>query len=288
MTDDYDTITDESDITVYKGKDFIKKGKLNKSKKVVVFDLDETLGSFVDLDILWQTVHENTIDKNLISFDNILDLYPEFLRPGIIKILKLVYNKRNNGECHKLYIYTNNQSQSYYVNMICDYFSNKVCKSNKLFDQIIYAFKINNNIIQIGRTSHSKKYTDFIKCSLLPKNIAVCFLDNTSFDDMKKKQVYYMQPAPYYHRLSPQEIINRVMKSKYKHLFKNKHEFNMIFNTKYNQIKHIIPSEYDYNNKSVTKKMIYHLNEFFLISKKRSKTKKKKILSNNFTRKINR
>ena len=61
-----------------------------KQKKVVVFDMDETLGSFVQYGIFWdslQNVFDNTLkDKH---FFQILDKYPDFLRPNILSILMM-------------------------------------------------------------------------------------------------------------------------------------------------------------------------------------------------------
>jgi FMN phosphatase YigB (HAD superfamily) len=63
--------------------------------KIVVFDLDETLGYFVQLGILIDVIEEIfNIDMEQNLFNEILDLYPEFLRPNIIKILK--YLKQRN------------------------------------------------------------------------------------------------------------------------------------------------------------------------------------------------
>jgi len=105
-----------SDITIYKGKAFIKSYKKLKepSKKVIVFDLDETIGSFGDLYILWEAITEYYNMKNQFHnmddiFHKLLDLYPEFLRHGILNILGYLYNKKLSGECAKVFLYTNNQ-----------------------------------------------------------------------------------------------------------------------------------------------------------------------------------
>ena len=62
--------------------------------KIVVFDLDETLGYFMELGMFWDSL-TNYIKNNKLQipidqklFNKILDLYPEFLRPNIIGILK--------------------------------------------------------------------------------------------------------------------------------------------------------------------------------------------------------
>ena len=60
-----------------------------KSCNIVVFDLDETLGHFVELG-MFQDCLEHWLGKSLTQreFNQMLDLYPEFLRPHIIPILK--------------------------------------------------------------------------------------------------------------------------------------------------------------------------------------------------------
>ena len=63
------------------------------SSKIVVFDLDETLGYFMELGMFWDALKGYINNKNLKIkidqelFNNILDLYPEFLRPNIKGIL---------------------------------------------------------------------------------------------------------------------------------------------------------------------------------------------------------
>ena len=57
--------------------------------KIVVFDLDETLGYFVEFGIFWDSLNlylikNNKKGLNQNDFNNILDLYPEFIRPNII------------------------------------------------------------------------------------------------------------------------------------------------------------------------------------------------------------
>lgn len=65
-------------------------------KKVVVFDLDETLGYFTEFGIFCDCL--NSYFKNNKYSDNnfnlLLDMNKEFLRPKIIDILKYIKNKK--------------------------------------------------------------------------------------------------------------------------------------------------------------------------------------------------
>ena len=71
--------------------------------KIVVFDLDETLGYFTEFGIFWDCLTHYSKDKNELSltqsdFNDILDLYPEFLRPNIINILNYLKNKKKTND----------------------------------------------------------------------------------------------------------------------------------------------------------------------------------------------
>ena len=60
--------------------------------KIVVFDLDETLGYFTEYGIFWDSLgnYLKTKNKRALTqkdFDDILDLFQEFIRPNIINIL---------------------------------------------------------------------------------------------------------------------------------------------------------------------------------------------------------
>ena len=74
--------------------------------KIVVFDLDETLGYFTEFGIFWDGLINYSKVKNKSSltqsdFNDILDLYPEFLRPNIINILNYLKNKKNSVNSKK-------------------------------------------------------------------------------------------------------------------------------------------------------------------------------------------
>ncbi len=203
---------DDECVEIYKGKCFTKRIS-KRNKRVIVFDLDETLGSFIDLEILWRLLTEISSE---INFNDLLDIYPEFLRYGIVNILEYLYSKKKSNAYYKLYIYTNNQSQPYWIQLLTQYFQHKLSiRENEpsLFDQIIYAFKINNVKYELGRTTHAKTYNDFINCTILPNNTSICFLDNTYYSQMVDEHIYYIKPTAYYHGLSTRDIIHRFIVS---------------------------------------------------------------------------
>jgi hypothetical protein len=106
----------------------------NSLSKIVIFDLDETLGYFLELGIFWDSLKlykkhkkNNAGEFTQLDFNEILDLYPEFVRPNIFPILKYLKRKTENGECNGVMIYTNNTGPKPWVLHIKDFFeSNKI------------------------------------------------------------------------------------------------------------------------------------------------------------------
>lgn len=176
---------------------------------VVVFDLDETLGSFVQLGVL-KDIIETYEDHELSQeeFDRLIDLHPEFVRPGILDLLTFLVKQRKKGNCDAIMIYTNNQGHRSWAESISTYFSNKV--GTNVFDHIIAAFMVGGKVVEPGRTSHEKSFRDFIRCTRLPPSTQVCFIDDVDHKSMENKNVYYVNVKPYHYRLPISECISRV------------------------------------------------------------------------------
>jgi hypothetical protein len=283
----------EEEIQLYKGKCFLSNVHIKKKTPIVIaFDLDETLGSFADLETLWTSIKSFHPNKINLDFNILLDLYPEFLRYGILPILDFLYQKKKKGICDNLYIYTNNQCSPEWCKMIAKYFDYKLGCTTELFDKIICAFKINNKIVEMGRTSHNKTYNDFIKCTILPKKTRLCFVDNTYFNEMVNDNVYYIQPRSYIHHLSTETIIDRFLGSDLfrdlvieadKYLFSDYLYMHFFKRGIFNKI--IVSKKILESDILVAQKMMYHIKEFFYIVNKKDRTKKIKYPIGRFTKK---
>jgi hypothetical protein len=279
-------------VEIYKGS-YFSKAKKSRAKKVVVFDFDETLGSFVDLEILWSMLTRYN-QQNPIDFNDMLDIFPEFIRYGMLSILEYLYSKKKSGECYKVYVYTNNKAEKPWVQLIIDYFNHKLSRNIPLFDQIIYAFKINNIHTELGRTTHKKTYNDFIHCTLLPQSTAICFIDDVLYKDMLTERLYYIKPKPYRHHLSTHDLITRFIYSKIganvlptdklRNLFKSNFIKKTMMVGNYKQHSHYSNNAFK-NDILVSQKIMYHIKEFFYILNKRAKTCKKRNTPFSFTRK---
>jgi hypothetical protein len=181
--------------------------------KIIIFDLDETLGYFVELGMFWDCIIKTTGKREFTQdeFNDILDLYPEFIRPNIENILNYLNKKKQSKSCQKIMIYTNNQGPSKWADHILSYFETKT--KSKLFDQTIRAFKINGKQIELNRTTHDKSYKDLVRCTQIPNNAQICFLDDIYHPEMVNDNVYYINLKPYTHDLHFDDLVGRFVKS---------------------------------------------------------------------------
>ena len=194
---------------------------MNCSSKIVVFDLDETLGYFVEFGMFWDALkyyYKNITSKtshipvfNQILFNKLLDLYPEFSRPNIVNILNYLKKKKSDKHCNKLMIYTNNQGPPEWAQHIKGYFEDKV--KFVLFDQIIGAFKVNGKHYELLRTSHMKTHEDLISCTKIPETTQICFIDDVFHPGMNNDNVYYIHIKPYTYDLPFETIVDRFLAS---------------------------------------------------------------------------
>ena len=187
------------------------------TSKIVVFDLDETLGYYVEFGMFWDALKNYIQTQNILIntdqqlFNKVLDLYPEFLRPNIFNILNYLKQKKRIKHCHKLMIYTNNQGPDEWAQQIQAYFETKL--NYKLFDQIIKAFKIRGKQKEICRTSHMKNHKDLISCTKIPEATEICFLDDVFHPGMVNDKIYYINIKPYVHDLPFELMIERFLNS---------------------------------------------------------------------------
>ena len=249
---------------------------LSKPDKIVVFDIDETLGYFTQLGIFWDALNiyykNQGDDDNIVKsqdtqqdlFNTILDIYPEFLRVNILAILNYLKRKKEKKKCKRIMIYTNNHGSKDWINLIISYFHEKI--NYKLFDRVIRAFKINGKIIEMCRSTNEKTTGDLFNCTKIPHNSQVCFLDDVYYSNMVDDNVYYIKLKPYIYNLPFQQMIQRFVVSKYGKKIPDERDFNDFmksFIDRYN-FDYIKKNEKDYElDRIVSKKIMIHLQTFF-------------------------
>lgn len=233
-----------------------------KNKKVIVFDLDETLGSFGELGSFCNALDEYYGDKQISynMFNDLLDLYPEFIRPQIINILKYILQKKKEDKCKYIMIYTNNQDRIW-VEHIKAYFEKKL--KSKIFEQVICAFKVDGRVLELNRTTQEKTVDDFFRCTKLPRDIEICFVDDLFHPKMEEDNVYYIHVKAYKHYIPTSTLVDRYMNSNLVKDVKNKEELRsfLMSKLKYN-ITEKSKQEQDVDI-IVSKKLLEHIKEFF-------------------------
>ena len=279
------------------------------SNRIIVFDMDETLGYFVELGIFWDALQhfyvkhklsplpeeEKTIQikeiTSTLHFCKVLDLFPEFIRPDMIKMLEYIISKKNNNHCDKLLIYTNNQGPKSWANLISSYFDYSIEKESPVFDKVIGAFKVKGKHIELDRTTHDKTVDDLTRCAKVHKSTEICFLDDQYHPKMKNDNVYYINVKPYVHNLKFEDMAER-----YYNAFSNtfftvdKSEFINDITSFMSEFRYTITQKSQKEmsvDKFISQRMMYHLKCFFNETRRNKTIKKIKRnkKSNNGTKK---
>ena len=218
--------------------------------KYIVFDVDETLGyfsqlgSFIDAISFYNKDFSGSVFER---FNEILDLFPEFVRPKMIETLKYIHEKKGSGTCSGVFIYTNNQGPRSWVQHIAKYFDYKVGNVERndrndnasLFDKIIAAYMINGKIVEPGRTSQNKTYADLLRITGISPQSEVCFVDDLNHHEMRHENVLYLNVKPYVKTLSIGEMIRRYLKSPLASNIVNTREFTAAISERMGSIKHL-------------------------------------------------
>ena len=183
-----------------------------KNHKIVVFDLDQTLGDFGNLSLFWSGL-QNYVKQplNEPDFYYLMDAFPQVLRPNILNILEYLKNKKENGNCARVMIYTNNNGEKKWSLMIKRYLEYKI--NGRLFDRTIAAYKVNGRPIERLRTTHDKTYEDLCRCGHLPQNIEVCFVDDLIHPQMNKPNLFYLHIPAYHCQMSSHDMIQQFLNS---------------------------------------------------------------------------
>jgi hypothetical protein len=206
----------------------------DKKPKVVVFDLDETLGCFAQFGIFFESLIEffNNANIGYSHFNELIDLYPEVFRTSIVRILEYIRKKKQSGVCSKVMIYTNNQGPAKWVQHIRSYLEQRLAEHDQgllhqqvktttpppFFDRIIGGFNVldstKNDPDRIERTTHEKTVNDFLRCSRLSPNVEICFLDDLLHQKMVDEKVYYIKLQSYHSYIPFEQFITRFINSK--------------------------------------------------------------------------
>lgn len=248
-------------------------------KRVIVFDFDETLGSFTQLYKFWHLTKcffSSELSDDI--FFNLLDNNQDFFRPNMLKILNLLKIKKHFGLCSNVMIFTNNNGPKYWVELVKNYINKK--NNYEVIDGIIGAFKINNIITEPCRCSNDKSYKDFIKCTKLPKNTKICYFDDQIYNEMVNDNLIYIKLEPYNYNIHYNKLCEKFYNFNKELFIKNKkslESFNkfIIFNTQNDILKFLNKSRVKKNIELIISNQIIKILTNFL----NKNTKKNKVLN---------
>jgi hypothetical protein len=145
----------------------------------------------------------------------------------------------------------------------------------KLFDQIIAAFKVRGKQIELCRTTHSKTHSDFIKCTKIPEDTQICFLDDVYYPDMSNDKIYYINIKPYVFDLKLDDMIKRCLNSDILDSNMDTVSYNSFMMTYLKRYNHAyVNKTTDSQNidKILSKKILEHLHIFFKLKPNQTKT----------------
>ena len=181
--------------------------------KIIIFDLDETIGFFGEIYTFfcaikhYFSVYSNAEYKDDDMLGYLIDIFPELLRPGILNILhKLAQERITNGSSFYIYIYTSNRLHDSWANNIKNYLNNKT-RYNILHDVIFNTTPKQRTVI------HTKNIEDFSKQTNINRNNNFCFIDNNFHPYMIKPNIHYIHVNHYVCYISINELIQRTLMS---------------------------------------------------------------------------
>jgi hypothetical protein len=217
-----------------------RKRNVSTLRKIAVFDMDETLGVFSEfgefIHILTSILNakrgygdgsdssgseDNEFESPgtaLINkyFTQIMDLYPELLRPKILDVMRFLSRMKRVKRCSNVMIYTNNTGPISWTNNIKNFFNAKA--RYEVFDKVIGAFRRpNGEIVEVKRTTHDKTYADLVRCTNMMGKFEVFFIDDRKHPGMHAENVYVIRVKPYSRHIPMQQFITRFKNSRIFH-----------------------------------------------------------------------
>jgi hypothetical protein len=166
-------------------------------EKIIVFDLDNTIGFFEQFIYIL-----NCISTPDISYNYLFDLFPECFRPNIFEIFTYLLQQKKNDKIKGILLYSNNNNVLF-VKKVIEYIHYKLNES--LFDCVITKD-------HPYRKVKVKHIDDLIDCSdgVITFLSKICFIDDKQHESMITEQVFYIRCENYTFYLPSKEIYKRI------------------------------------------------------------------------------
>jgi len=150
--------------------------------KVVVLDLDETMGAFTTL---FKDLQRVSPVVSAPLFSQVV-LGAAYFRPGMIELLRFLRNNRRLNLC-KVVIYTNISSVEW-LQMILNYITEQV--GSGWIDCVLHRHHPKRKTVE-------KTLKDLRHAAKIPKEASIFFVDDKVHEKMIDPAVTYLQVPPY-------------------------------------------------------------------------------------------
>jgi len=166
------------------------------SEKIIIFDLDHTLGFFEQL------IH--IMNHCSYSCHELLYMFPEMFRPLLLEFLKSLVMYKKAGKIKSVILYSNNNNNMF-VNMIIDYIHTFL--GDILFDKVI-------TLEHPLRKSKQKDYHEllFLSEGTIEPSSMLCFIDDKTHPLMSIQNVCYIKCEGYAYVVKHPIVIERIHK----------------------------------------------------------------------------
>jgi len=174
---------------------------------VIVWDVDETLGSFATFSDIYSAVSNASPHQFAYEdFKALLDMFPEYIRPKLFKYLRYLKKFKNKND-FKVIIYTNNNGGSLWIDYIKQYIEEKI--HSAIFDDVIMSYDSDSR-----RTTYNKTYGDLQRCLNTKALRHVCFIDDQEHYIKNDRRVNYLHIPPYVKYPNAMDVGSRLLNSK--------------------------------------------------------------------------
>jgi len=178
-----------------------------KVKTAFVWDVDETLGSFSSFARIcdgYELYTKTTLTDK--TFNSLISLFPELLRPNIVRTLR--HLKRKMHKTDKMVVYTNNTGEDIWIDRILKHI--ELLAGIKLFDKIIRAYQVNKKQL---RRSHDKTYEDLLRCLKTKKIDTVYFVDDQPHVMLSDDRVHGLHIPPYVNEFKLEHVVDTLIRA---------------------------------------------------------------------------
>lgn len=181
----------------------------NTPEKIVIFDFDETLGSFSEMNLIVHTLYSLRTKQDItfteITF-HICSLFPDYFRKDIFSALEFIRKSKENKDIHKIVMYTNNNGGKYWVSSVLEYIHHVL--GCNLFDEVITSYQcLDEEQNDNRRISQEKQIADIKKIMYLHPHSEFIFFDDRYHEKMDSEFVYYIKINPYIYSYDIEHIL---------------------------------------------------------------------------------